>query len=94
MGDSGSSQPILPNYTKSLTEKNVRLKHAILAASIPQMGDMAGTKMWKELLARGIRAGKERVRKMMKLHGIKAKGKKKFVVTTDSTPPAHCTQPA
>ena len=29
--------------------------------------------MWKELLARGIRVGKERVRKLMKLHGIKAK---------------------
>ena len=41
-------------------------------------------KMWKELLARGIRVGKERVRKMMQRHGIKARGKRKFVVTTDS----------
>jgi putative transposase len=41
-------------------------------------------KMWKELLARGIRVGKERVRKLMQRHGIKARGKKKFVVTTDS----------
>jgi putative transposase len=41
-------------------------------------------KMWKELLARGIRVGKERVRIMMQRHGIKARGKKKFVVTTDS----------
>lgn len=41
-------------------------------------------KMWKELVTRGIRIGKERVRKMMRLHGIRAKGKKKFVVTTDS----------
>ncbi|GAB3467989.1 hypothetical protein GCM10011496_14370 [Polaromonas eurypsychrophila] len=40
-------------------------------------------KMWKELLARGIRVGKERVRKLMQRHGIKARGKRKFVVTTD-----------
>ena len=41
-------------------------------------------KMWKELVARGIRVGKERVRKLMQRHGIKARGKRKFVVTTDS----------
>ncbi len=40
--------------------------------------------MCKELVARGIRVGKERVRKLMQRHGIKAKGKRKFVVTTDS----------
>ena len=36
------------------------------------------------LLARGIRVGKERVKKLMQRHGIKARGKRKFVVTTDS----------
>lgn len=36
------------------------------------------------LLARGIRVGKERVRKLMQRHGIKARGKRKFVVPTDS----------
>ena len=54
--------------------------------------------MCKELLARGMRVGKERVRKPMKRYRIqargkrqeakgkrqKAKGKRKFVVTTDS----------
>jgi len=39
---------------------------------------------WKELLAKGIRVGKERVRKLMQLHGIRAKGKRRFKVTTDS----------
>lgn len=34
--------------------------------------------------ARGIQVGKERVRKLMQRHGIKARGKRKFVVTTDS----------
>ena len=38
----------------------------------------------KELLARGIRVGKERVQKLMQLHGIRAKGKRRFKVTTDS----------
>jgi putative transposase len=40
--------------------------------------------MHKELLVRDAKAGKERVRLLMQQHGIRAKGKKKFVVTTDS----------
>jgi transposase InsO family protein len=40
--------------------------------------------MWKELVARGHRVGKERVRRLMQLHGIRARCKRKFVVTTDS----------
>ena len=39
---------------------------------------------WKELLGRGIRVGKERVQKLMQRHGIRAKGKRRFKVTTDS----------
>ena len=41
-------------------------------------------RVWKELLARGIRVGKDRVQRLMQAHGIKARGKRKFVVTTDS----------
>jgi putative transposase len=41
-------------------------------------------RVWKELLARGIRVGKERVQKLMKLHGIKARSKRKYKATTDS----------
>jgi transposase InsO family protein len=40
-------------------------------------------RVWKELLAKGIRVGKERVRKLMTLHGIRAKATKKFKATTD-----------
>ena len=47
-------------------------------------GEYGWPRMHKELLARGVRVGKERVRKLMQRHGIKAKGRKKFVVTTDS----------
>ena len=41
-------------------------------------------RMTKELCARGHRVGKERVRRLMQQHGITARGRRKFVVTTDS----------
>jgi putative transposase len=41
-------------------------------------------RIWRELLGLGIRVGKERVQKLMQLHGIRAKGKRRFKVTTDS----------
>ncbi len=47
-------------------------------------GEYGWPKMWKELVARGHRVGKERVRRLMQLHGIRARCKRKFVVTTDS----------
>jgi len=42
-------------------------------------------RIWRELVEKGIRTGKERVRKLMKAHGIQARGKRKFKVTTDSS---------
>lgn len=41
-------------------------------------------RIWKELLARGVRVGKERVQKLLQLHGIRARGKRRFKVTTHS----------
>ena len=41
-------------------------------------------RIWRELLARGVPVGKQRVQKLMQLHGIRAKGKRRFKVTTDS----------
>jgi putative transposase len=38
------------------------------------------------LLANGIRVGKEWVRKLMALHGIRAKTTRKFKATTNSAP--------
>lgn len=46
-------------------------------------GEYGWPRMHKKLLARGVGVGKERVRLLMQRHGIPAKGKKKFVVTTD-----------
>ncbi len=47
-------------------------------------GEYGWPRMHKELLTRGIRVGKDRVRRLMQQHGIKARTKRKFVVTTDS----------
>ena len=41
-------------------------------------------RIWRELVARGVAVGKQRVQKLMQLHGIRAKGKRRFKVTTDS----------
>lgn len=41
-------------------------------------------RLWRELAARGVKAGKERVRRMMKAHGLRARGKRKFKATTNS----------
>jgi hypothetical protein len=40
--------------------------------------------IWKTLLGRGIRVGKERIQKLMKLRGIRAKGKRRFKVSANS----------
>jgi putative transposase len=47
-------------------------------------GGYGRPRTWRELLARGVRVGKQRVQKLMQLHGIRAKGKRRFRVTTDS----------
>jgi putative transposase len=60
------------------------LAHIKAIQAGPSKGEYGGPRVWKELLARGIRVGKARVQRLMKLHGIKGKHKRKFVVTTDS----------
>ena len=47
-------------------------------------GGYGWPRVWQELLARGIRVGKDRVQKLMQRHGIRARGKRRFKVTTDS----------
>jgi putative transposase len=47
-------------------------------------GEYGWPRMWKALQAKGIKVSKERVRKLMNAYGIQARGKRKFVVTTDS----------
>jgi putative transposase len=56
----------------------------IKAAYAASKGEYGWPRVWKELLCRGVRVGKDRIRKLMKLHGIKARAKRRYVVTTDS----------
>ncbi len=67
-----------------------RLSDTALAVHIKAVfAEMKGAygwpRIWRELAARGIRAGKERVRKMMKACGLRARGKRKFKATTNSS---------
>ena len=41
-------------------------------------------RIWRELRVNSVLVWKERVRRLMKVYGIKARGKRKFVVTTGS----------
>jgi putative transposase len=41
-------------------------------------------RIWRQLRAQGIRVGKQRVQQLMQQHGIRARGKRRFRVTTDS----------
>lgn len=41
-------------------------------------------RIWRELRNNGVRVGKQRLQTLMRQHGIRAKGKRRFKVTTDS----------
>ncbi len=72
-----------PGKPASRVSNEALLAH-IRAIHAEVKGEYGWPKMWKELLVRGIRVGKERVQKTMQCHGIRARSKRKFVVTTDS----------
>lgn len=75
-----------PSKPHSGRVSNDALLAHIKAIHAQVKGEYGWPRMWKELLARGIRVGKDRVQTTMQRHGIKAKGKRKrkYVVTTDS----------
>jgi len=77
-----ASKPSTPGTNKRISDEALLVHIKAIHAEVKQ--EYGWPKMWKELVARGIRVGKERVRKLMQRHGIKARGKRKFVVTTDS----------
>ena len=66
------------------TISNDALLAHIKAIHVQVKGEYGWPRMWKQLLANGVRVGKERVRKVMAQHGIRAKTKRKFKATTDS----------
>lgn len=75
-----ADDPTIPGKRLSDAALLVHIK-AVHAAS---KGEYGWPRIWRELRANSVRVWKERVRRLMKIHGIKARGKRKFVVTTDS----------
>ena len=75
-------KPSRPGANKRISDEALLVHIKAIHAEVKQ--EYGWPRIWKELVARGIRVGKERVRKLMQRHGIKARGKRKFVVTTDS----------
>ena len=70
--------------THSIRMSNEALLVHIKSIYAEVRGKCGWLRMTKALNARGFRLGKELVRKLMQLHGIRAKRKRKFVVTTDN----------
>ena len=57
----------------------------IRAVHAEMRGAYGWPRIWRELLKRGVRVGKQRVQRLMQKHGIRARGKRRFrVATTDS----------
>jgi transposase InsO family protein len=57
----------------------------ISAVYAENRGAYGWPRIWRVLRAQGIRAGKQRVQRLMRKHGIQARGKRRFrVATTDS----------
>jgi putative transposase len=75
-----SKEPSKPS--RRLSDEAV-LAH-IKAAHAGSKGEYGWPRIWKDLVTKGVRVGKDRIQKLMKLHGIKARGKRRYVVTTDS----------
>lgn len=68
--------------TPRMSDEAVLAHLKVIHAEVGQ--EYGWPRMAKELVARGHRVGKERVRRLMQRHGMQARGKRKFVVTTDS----------
>jgi transposase InsO family protein len=57
----------------------------ISASYAENRGAYGWPRIWRELVKRGIRVGKQRVQRLMQKHDIRARGKRRFrVETTDS----------
>lgn len=78
------SRPLQPGTPAAKRISQTALLTHIRAIHAEVRQEYGSPRMWKALQSRGIRVGKERVRRSMQQHGIQARGKRKFVVTTDS----------
>ena len=79
--DAGPNRPaVQPGRRLSDTALAVHIK----AVFAEMKGAYGWPRIWRELAARGIRAGKERVCRMMKSLGLQGRGKRRFKATTNS----------
>ena len=74
------SQTQRTNWLMSDTALLVKIR----AVFFEMKGAYSGPRIWRKFAVRQIRAGKERVRKLMHANGFRAQGNKKLRVTTDS----------
>ena len=70
-------------------ETTQRMSDAVLLAHIRSIhsqvrGEYGWPRIWHQLKANGFKVGKYRVQRLMQANGIRARGKRKFAVTTDS----------
>lgn len=75
--DRSSGEPVRFHSVEALMAR-MRAIHAQIS------GEYGWPRMHKELLARGLRVGKERVPQVMQRHCICSQGKRRFVFTTYS----------
>jgi len=78
------SQARQPHLSRCGNLSNAALLVHIKAIHTEVKQEYGWPRMHKELQDRSIRVGKERVRKLMQLHGIQARHKRKWITTTDS----------
>jgi transposase InsO family protein len=57
----------------------------IRAAFAENRGAYGWPRIWRQLRAQGVRVGKQRVQRLMQQHGIRARGKRRFRVTTTAS---------
>jgi transposase InsO family protein len=74
---------------RGLVQRRHLSKEALLvhirAVYAANRGAYGWPRIWRQLRAQGIRVGKQRVQRLMQQHGIRARGKRRFrITTTDS----------
>lgn len=74
---------VAPERPRRYVSNDALLVH-IRAVYAESKGEYGWPRVWKTLLAQGIRVSKDRVQRLMKLHGIKARTRRRFKATTDS----------
>lgn len=71
-------------FSRAITKRSGRLAVHVKAVFAEMKGAYGWPRIWRELAARSIRAGNDRVRRMVKLLGLQARSKRRFKAATNS----------